>query len=183
MEKPHRRTLEGFIYWLSIVILIWFLPLVNFFLQNFPSWAWESFSDSSWMLIPQTSRWPFDLCLFFLSLYYTSPLLLFLQRKLRSRFHCGAHVSSRLTIEAVTDGLQFCLPWPRQHQKLLSNLSHLWQPLSREMRQSLWHKGFWPGVKNSFWKKSLNSLQTTLLSIHLAVWPIHPQLHISFQTL
>lgn len=46
-----KSTLEGFIYWLSAVILIHFLPLVNFFLQNTPSWDWESFSDSGWILM------------------------------------------------------------------------------------------------------------------------------------
>lgn len=54
MEQPCKRTVEGFIYWLSTVILIWFLPLVNFFLQNTPSWDWESFSDSSWILMWST---------------------------------------------------------------------------------------------------------------------------------
>lgn len=32
-------------------------------------------------------------------------------------------------------------------------------------------------------KKNLSALQTTLLSIHLAVWPIRPQVQVSFQTL
>lgn len=32
-------------------------------------------------------------------------------------------------------------------------------------------------------KKNSSTLQTTLLSIHLAVWPIRPQVQVSFQTL
>jgi hypothetical protein len=82
-------------------------------------------------------------------------------------------VSSRLTIEAVTDGLQFCLPWPRQHQKLLSNLSHLWQPLSREMRQSLLTQRLLAWGKKFLLKKKFE-LSTDHTAFHSSCSLAHP---------
>lgn len=54
------------------------------------------------------------------------------------------------------------------------------ETVSLTQRLLAWGKKFLLKKKK---KKNSNTLPTTLLSIHLVVWPIHPQVRISFQTL
>lgn len=158
LEQPWESILEGFIYWFSAVIGIWFLPLVNFFLQNTHRGDWESFSDSADYWCGKLHGDSLTCAFPPLSLICTSPSSSVPPEKRAfpvSRW--GSRVSA--AHRWCSDWWLAVLPlWPGQRQKLLSNLSHLWQPLSREMRQPPWHKGFWPGVKNSFRKKKIRTL-------------------------
>lgn len=130
--------------------------------------------------------WLFDPCFFlllYLILYYLFYFILFSRG---SNFPFFFFPTLPLTCPPIPPLTQLCLPWPPQHQKAFSNLSHLWQSLSREMRQSPWHKGFWPGVKKLLLKQqqqkkpSEHSIAHTAFHSSCYAAPVY---HISFQRL